>query len=228
MVKLIKCVCLFNYMDKAEKIMKVLLKEFRSYREPTIRRTSRKVNAFRTLITCLLSLRTQDSNTERASESLFAVADTPEKILSLPLKKLEKLIFCSGHYRKKSKVLKSVCRELLNRFDGKVPFTKEELISIKGVGPKTANIVLCFAYGKDVIPVDTHVHRIPNRWGLIKTKKPEDTEVELMKIFNKKYWNKINTNFILFGKNVCVPVSPKCSICPVSKFCDGVGVENHR
>ena len=215
-------------MNKAEKIIKILIKEYKSYREPTIRRTSRKTNPFHTLITCLLSLRTQDKNTEIASKNLFAVADTPEKILSIPLKKLEKLIFKSGHYKKKSRVLKSVCKELLTRFDGKVPKTKEELLSIKGVGPKTANIVLCFAYDLCVIPVDIHCHRLPNRWGIIKTKKPEETEEELMKIYPKKYWRFINTAFILFGKNICLPISPKCSICPVSKYCSRVGVEKSR
>ena len=215
-------------MNRAEKIIRILVKEFKSHREPTIRRTSRKKNPFHTLITCLLSLRTQDKNTDIASKSLFAVADTPKGILKIPIAKLEKLIFKSGHYKKKARVLKSVCKELISRFDGKVPKTKEELLSIKGVGPKTANIVLCFAYGKDVIPVDTHVHRLPNRWGLVKTKKPEDTESELMKIFDKKYWSKINTTFILFGKNICVPISPKCSVCPVNKLCSRVDVLKHR
>lgn len=216
-------------MDRAEKIMKVLLKEFKSHREPTIRRTSRKVNAFRTLLTCLLSLRTQDANTEKASKSLFAVADTPEGILKIPIKRLEKLIFKSGHYKKKSRVLKSVCKDLLNRFYGKVPSTKEELLSIKGVGPKTASIVMCFAFGdNNCIPTDVHVHVIANRLGWVKTKKPEDTEIELMKVIPKKYWPEINTTFVLFGKETCITLSPKCSSCVIRKYCPRVRVTRSR
>jgi len=214
---------------KVDKIMKILMKEFSSHRRPTLRRTSdEKKDPFKILISCLLSLRTQDKNTEKASKSLFLAADTPEKILKLPIKKLEKLIFSSGHYKKKARVLKHVCKVLIEDYNGKVPKTKEKLMSIKGIGPKTANIVLCFAYGKDVIPVDTHVHRIPNRFGLIKTKKPEKTEVELMKIFPKKYWKEINTTFILFGKNICVPISPKCSLCKIDKLCKKVNVKKKR
>ncbi len=215
-------------MKDVETIMNILFKEFKAYRQPTIRRTSAKKNPFKTLITCLLSLRTKDENTEKVSKSLFSVIETPKDIIKLPIKKLEKLIFSSGHYKKKSRTLKHVCKVLIKEFDGKVPKTKEELLSIKGIGPKTANIVLCFAYGKCVIPVDTHVHRIPNRLGWVKTKKPEDTEVKLMEIVPKKYWKEINTTFVLFGKKICVPISPKCSICPVNKLCPKNGVKKFR
>lgn len=213
---------------KIEKIMKILMKEFEPYAKPTVRRTSSENDPFRTLISCLLSLRTQDKNTAKASASLFAVADTPQKIINLPVKKLEKLIYSSGYYKNKAKSIKHVCNVLLEKYNGKVPETKKELLSIKGIGPKTANIVLCFAYGKCVIPVDTHVHRIPNRLGLVKTKKPEETELKLMELFPKKYWREINTTFILFGKNICLPISPKCSICPLNKLCPRIGVEKHR
>ena len=214
--------------DKVEKIMKILLKEFKVYRKPTIRRTSSKKDPFKTLITCLLSLRTKDENTEKVSKSLFSVVGTPEEIIKLPIKKLEKLIFSSGHYKKKARTLKHVCEVLIKEFDGKVPKTREDLMSIKGIGPKTSNIVLCFVYGENVIPVDTHVHRIPNRLGWVKTKKPEETEIELMKIIPKKYWKEVNTTFILFGKKICVPISPKCSICPVNKLCLKIGVKKFR
>ena len=113
-------------------------------------------------------------------------------------------------------------------FASKVPNNKENLLSIKGIGPKTANIVLCFAYGKQVIPVDTHVHRIPNRLGWVKTKKPEETEEELMNILPKKYWRETNTILILHGKNICKPISPLCSICVVNKYCKRVGVAKSR
>jgi len=211
-----------------EKIIKVLLKEFKLYKKPTVRKTSAKKDPFKTLIACLLSLRTKDENTAKTSASLFAVADTPQTVMRLPMKKLENLIYSSGYYRNKARTIKHVCRVLLKEYKGKVPKTKEELLSIKGIGPKTANIVLCFAYGKHVIPVDTHVHRIPNRLGLIKTKKPEETEIELMKITPKKYWREINTVFILFGKNICLPVSPKCTICPLNNICLKIGVKRYR
>jgi len=217
-------------MDKSkiEKIMNILLKQFKAHRKPTVRRTSAKKNPFKTLITCLLSLRTQDENTAKASASLFKVADTPQKIAKLPLRKLEKLIYSSGYYRNKAKAIKHVSKVLLEKYNGKVPDKKEELLSIKGIGPKTANIVLCFAYGRCVIPVDTHVHRIPNRLGWVKTKTPEQTEQELMKIVPKKYWREINTTLILFGKSICMPVSPKCSICPINKLCPRIGVKKSR
>ncbi len=218
-------------MDKrkrATEVMKVLLSWFKEYKKPTVRHTSSKKDPFKTLIACLLSLRTQDKNTEKASKKLFLVADTPEKILDLKINELEKLIFSSGYYKNKARSIKHVCQVLIDKYNGKVPKTKEELLSIKGIGPKTANIVLCFAYDQLVIPVDTHVHRIPNRLGIVKTKKPEETEIKLMEVFPKRYWMEINTTFILFGKNICLPISPKCSICPVSKLCLKIGVTKHR
>lgn len=208
-------------------VMDRLLKEYSSYRHPTVRRSS-NTNPFRVLITCLLSLRTQDKNTEIASERLFKAVKTPEEIIKLPLRKLENLIYSSGHYRKKARTLKSVSKEILKRFNGKVPSSKEDLLSIKGVGPKTANIVLSFAYGKSVIPVDVHCHRLPNRFGWVKTKTPEQTEKELMKILPKKYWKEFNTTVILHGKNICRPISPLCSICTINEYCKKVNVVKSR
>ncbi len=210
------------------KTMDILLKKYNSYRQPTIRRTSKTNDAFKVLISCLLSLRTQDKNTEIASRNLFQFAKTPEDILKIPVKNLEKLIYVSGHYKKKARVLKHVSKELIKRFNSNVPNNKDDLLSIKGIGPKTANIVLCFAYGKNVIPVDTHVHRIPNRLGWIKTKKPEETEKELEKLVPKKYWKEINTTLILHGKNICKPISPLCSKCSVKNYCKQINVKIKR
>ena len=169
--------------------MQILEKHFDYKERTTLNRMRRNAESpFRILISCLLSLRTQDKNTEIASLRLFAVADTPEGILKIPLKKLEGLIFSSGHYKKKSRILHYVSKIILEEFDGKVPDTREELLSIKYIGPKTANIVLNFAFGKAVLPIDVHCHRIPNRLGLVQTKKPEQTEVELGKILPTKYW----------------------------------------
>jgi len=187
-----------------------------------------KPNPFKILISCLLSLRTQDKTTEIVSEKLFKIADTPEKIAKIPKKKLEKIIFSSGHYKKKARTLKHVSKEILKRFNGKVPDKKEELMSIKGIGPKTANIVLNFAFNQLVLPIDTHCHRIPNRLGWVRTKTPEQTEKALEKILPKKYWKEFNAIFVLFGKEICQPVSPLCSKCPVEKYCPKIGVIRSR
>ena len=194
----------------------------------TLNKMREKPDAFRILISCLLSLRTQDKNTEIASDRLFQVADTPEKILKLPIKKIEKLIYSSGHYKKKARTIKHVSGVIIRKFHGKVPETREELMSIKGIGPKTANIVLSFAFGELVLPIDTHCHRIPNRLGWVKTKTPEQTEIELSKILPKKYWREFNSIFVQFGKTICQPVSPLCSACPINKYCPRIGVKRSR
>ncbi len=218
-----------------EPIMQTLTEHF-NYTERTTLNSMRNEKTdnfgnsthFKILIACLLSLRARDENTEKVSKQLFNVASTPEEIAKMPTKKLEKLIFSSGHYHKKAQTLKHVSQVLLKKYNGNVPDKKEELLSIKGIGPKTANIVLCFAYNQTVIPVDVNVHRIANRLGWVETKTPEVTEKELEKILPIKYWKEINGLFILHGKNICVPISPKCSICPISKLCPKIGVEKSR
>ena len=210
------------------KVMDVLLDYYKPKRRTTLNRMRKKPNAFKILISCLLSLRTKDENTEKVSKKLFAVADTPQKIVKLSIPKLEKLIFSSGHYKKKARILQHVSQVLIDDFKSQVPKTKEELLSIKGIGPKTANIVLAFAFGEEVLPIDTHCHRIPNRLGWVKTKLPEKTEIELEKILPRKYWREFNELFVLFGKSVCQPVSPWCSKCPVNKYCKKAGVKRSR
>lgn len=210
------------------KVMDLLAQHFDYKERTTLNRMRAKPDPFKVLIACLLSLRTQDKNTEKASNALFAVATTPEKIIKIPIKKLEKLIFSSGHYKKKSRTLKHVSEVILKEFHGVVPQTREELMSIKGIGPKTANIVLAFAYGKEILPIDTHCHRIPNRLGWVKTKTPEQTEAELEKILPRRYWKEFNALFVLFGQTICQPISPKCSQCPVRKYCPRIGVTRSR
>lgn len=183
---------------------------------------------FEILISCLLSLRARDEVTDIVSKDLFKIANTPEKIVRLSTPKLKKIIFKSGHFNKKAEILKSVSKDLIRRFASRVPDEYDELISIKGIGPKTANIVLAFAYGKMVLPIDIHCHRIPNRLGWIKTKTPEETEKVLNKILPRKYWKEFNSAFVQFGRETCLPVSPKCSGCPVSKYCDRVGIGKSR
>ncbi len=213
-----------NFKD----IMEKLKKNYPSTEKTTLNRMRTKPDPFKVLISCLLSLRARDENTEKVSKQLFEVVNTPEQLVKIPIPKLEKIIFSSGHYKKKALVLHSVSNELITRFNSKVPNKKEELLSIKGIGPKTANIVLAFAFNQPVIPVDTHVHRIPNRLGWVKTKKPEQTEQELMKILPKIYWADVNAIFVQFGRDICQPVSPKCSTCPINKYCKKIGIERSR
>lgn len=210
-----------------DKVMRILQKKYPTSRT-TLNNMKGNAQAFEILISCLLSLRAKDEVTEVISENLFKIANTPEKIIKIPMSSLKKIIFKSGHFNKKAEALKSVSKEILERFNGRVPSTYEELISIKHIGPKTANIVLNFAYGKDVIPVDTHCHRIPNRLGWVKTKLAEQTEKELIKIIPKKYWGDFNSIFVQFGRETCVPVSPFCSKCPIEKYCKKVEVTRFR
>ena len=215
-------------MNKIDKTLKILFKEYPSNSKTTLNRMRSNPEAYKILISCLLSLRARDENTEKVSKELFTIADTPEEISKLPTKKLEKIIFSSGHYHKKTQTLKHVSKEILKEFNGKVPKTREELMSIKGIGPKTANIVLAFAFNQPVIPVDTHCHRVPNRLGWVKTKTAEKTEEELNKIIKDSQKSDFNAVFVQFGREICTPISPKCSICPVSKLCSRIGVTKSR
>ena len=189
--------------NNISKIMDKLEEHFNYKERTTLNRMREKPDAFKILISCLLSLRARDENTEKVSKALFEVADNPENIVALDVEELEKLIFSSGHYHKKARVLQHVSQVLIDDFDSKVPETKDGLLSIKGIGPKTANIVLAFAFGQCVLPIDTHCHQIPNRLGWVKTKTPEKTEKALEKILPKKYWCEFNGVFVLFGKTIC-------------------------
>ena len=208
--------------------MEILKKSVKKSRKTTLNREAKTYTPYQTLISCLLSLRSKDETTERVSKELFKTAKTPNAMLKLTDKQLEKLIFSSGHYKKKAKTIKHVSKEILTRFNGKVPSTEEELLSIKGIGRKTANIVLCLSFNKCVIPIDTHCHRIPNRIGWIKTKNPDETEQELMKIIPKKYWKDFNAIFVLFGRTICLPISPLCSQCPIKEYCKKINIINSR
>ena len=211
-----------------EQVMKILSKYYQYNDKTTLNRMRKKPDAFKILISCLLSLRTKDKNTEKVSKQLFEIAKTPKEISNLPIKKLEKIIYSSGHYKKKARTLQHVSKELITRFNSNVPTKKEELLSIKGIGPKTANIVLAFAFGELVLPIDTHCHRIPNRLGWIETKTPEKTEKVLEEILPKKYWREFNAIFVQFGKEICQPVSPWCSRCPINQYCEKIGLKKSR
>ena len=183
---------------------------------------------FRVLIACILSLRTQDTTTGPASARLFAVADTPENLLRLSPRRIEQLIFPVGFYHTKARVILGICRDLLDRFGGRVPDEIDDLLTLKGVGRKTANLVVTMGYGKPGICVDTHVHRISNRLGYVKTKTPEETEMALRATLPRRYWIGYNDLLVSFGQNICQPVSPKCSECPVRGQCARIGVTRSR
>jgi endonuclease-3 len=183
---------------------------------------------FRVLIACLLSLRTKDETTVPASARLFALADTPQAMIRLTPRQIERAIFPVGFYRTKARVILGVCRDLLDRFGGQVPDEIDALLTLKGVGRKTANLVVTQGFNKPGICVDVHVHRISNRWGYVKTGKPEETEMALRARLPRRYWIGYNDLLVAFGQNVCQPLSPKCSECPVSRGCPRLGVTHSR
>jgi len=185
-------------------------------------------NPFRVLISCILSLRTQDATTAKASHRLFALADSPETMVKLTAKKIEKLIYPVGFYRTKAKDILEICRTLIDRYSGQVPDSIDELLKFRGVGRKTANLVVTLGYRKAGICVDTHVHRISNRWGYVRTATPEKTEFALRVKLPKKYWIEFNDLLVSFGQHLCRPISPVCSQCPIAKYCSRVGVSLKR
>jgi len=183
---------------------------------------------FRTLVATLLSQRSRDDQTLPIAKQLFEVADTPQAILALSSQRLQKLIRPLGKYRQNTKRIRMISKRLLQEYDGKVPDTTEALLSLPGVGRKTANIVLEHAFGQPTIAVDIHVQRISNRLGWVKTKRPEETEEALMKIVPKRWWRSINRVFVRHGQIICTPQSPFCSKCPIFASCKRVGVSRFR
>ncbi len=180
------------------------------------------------LISCLLSLRAKDAMTIHVCRKLFAHARTPQQMVALSRAELEKLVYQSGFYKNKARALHNVSVEIIENYGGKVPRSKDALLAMKGVGPKTANLVVALAFGQPEICVDTHVHRISNRLGLVHTKKVEDTEEALRMMLPKKYWIEWNKLLVMWGQNVCTPQSPWCSRCAVRQWCKRVGVTKAR
>jgi len=171
-----------------------------------------------------LSLRTRDETTLPACERLFDRAQTMQGMLDIPVSELQQLIYPVGFYKTKALRIHDICEDLIHRFSGQVPDDLEQLLTLKGVGRKTANLVLTEGFGKAGICVDTHVHRISNRLGYIKTKTPEETEFALRKKLPQKYWIEYNALLVTWGQNVCKPISPLCSTCPVKNICQRVKV----
>lgn len=191
-------------------------------------RTRRRDKPFRVLISCVLSLRTKDETTRAATRRLFALAATPEAILKLSQKRLARLIYPVGFYNTKARQIRAICRQIIERFGGQVPCEIDALLTLPGVGRKTANLVLTRGHGLPGICVDVHVHRISNRWGYIQTKSPNESEMALRAKLPRAYWIEYNDLLVAFGQNCCKPVSPHCSVCPLKDLCPRIGVERWR
>lgn len=180
------------------------------------------------LIACLLSLRTKDETTGPAARRLFALADTPEKMLALTPAQIERAIYPVGFYKTKTRTVLEVSRVLVEKYGGNVPDDIDELLTLKGVGRKTANLVVTQGFQKPGICVDTHVHRIANRWGYVHTKTPAETETALRAKLPQQYWIVINDLLVALGQTICHPVSPRCSLCPIGQHCAKIGVVRSR
>lgn len=212
----------------SKKALGLIKDQVKGFIVPSVTRISFNKDPYLILISCILSLRTKDKTTIEASRSLFKVANTPGKMIKLSSSRIQKLIYPVCFYRNKAKVILDISRRIIKDFGGRVPKNLEGLLSLSGVGRKTANLVLGLGFGITAICVDTHVHRISNRLGWVKTKTPEDTEYALQEIIPKSRWIDLNTILVTFGQNICVPVSPWCSRCAVVKYCNKIGVIRRR
>jgi endonuclease-3 len=215
---------------RAIRIIKILEQATKKMPEPASVTIVKKYgrDPYLVLISCLLSLRAKDTASLPVSIELFKHGKTPDQIIKLPLEKIEKIIYSVGYFHSKAKQIKEVSQTIIDRFNGVVPDSYEDLIAIKGVGPKTANLVLATAFGKPALIVDIHVHRISNRLGLIKTKTPEETQIALEQLLPEEYWNTYSRLLVVWGQNICLPVSPLCSQCPIYNECVRVCVTWHR
>ncbi|MEK6861696.1 MAG: endonuclease III [Nanoarchaeota archaeon] len=212
------------------KVIELVKKAVEKFENPIVTEVADLTrDPFKVLISCILSLRTKDQVTAKASKRLFELADNPYDMVKLDKRRIEKAIYPVGFYKTKAKRIKEICKKLIEEYNGKVPDTIEELLRFKGVGRKTAAITIVYGHKRaDYIPVDVHVHIITNRLGWVKTKNPDDTMHELMRIVPKKYWYDLNDTFVKFGQNICVTISPFCSKCPIYEYCDRIGVTRSR
>ena len=212
-----------------DEVVKIIRRQLKGLPDPSVTLVGKRWKSpFLVLISCILSLRTKDETTLPASERLFNLADTPQKMVALTPREIERAIFPVGFYRTKARTILGICRDLLEKFKGEVPEDIDTLLTFKGVGRKTANLVLTEGFGKPAMCVDTHVHRISNRFGYVNTKTPEETEMALRKKLPVKYWMDYNALLVMWGQNVCKPISPLCSSCGVKRFCQRRGVGKSR
>ena len=210
-------------------VIEILREEVKSYDVPVIDLIKIQTDdPFKILIATILSARTKDSTTAKAAARLFDKATSFVELDNLTLEEIQELIYPVGFYKTKAANIKKIPGVIKNQFDDNIPKTVDELTKLPGVGRKTANLVSSVAFGEDAICVDTHVHKIMNRLGYLKTKTPLETEMTLRKNLPKKHWRIVNNLFVAHGQNLCVPVSPYCSKCPIHKFCRRVGVKNSR
>jgi endonuclease-3 len=206
-----------------EKVLNILKKKYGEWKAPIVTEIANKTgDPFRVLVSTVLSSRTKDAVTRKASRRLFERASTPSELLELSPREIEKLIFPVGFFRTKAKRLPELVRILIDEYGGRVPDTLEELLKLPGVGRKTANLVLTVGFGKPGICVDTHVHRISNRLGYVKTKSPTETEFALREKLPPKWWIIYNDLLVTLGQNICFPRNPDCRECPVSKLCEKI------
>lgn len=213
------------------KLWPLLKEQVKCLELPWLENTANKSlrrDSFKVLISCILSLRTQDKTTGVASEKLFSLAHDMKAMSKLPVETIEKAIYPVGFYKTKAERIKNICKVLIGKYNSSVPDDIDELLTLKGVGRKTANLVVTLGYGKPGICVDTHVHRITNRWGYVKTKTPEKTEFALREKLPEKYWLEINGMLVAFGQGICRPISPLCSRCGINRYCEKHGVTVHR
>lgn len=209
-------------------VLTVLERESEHWNAPVKILKKKTRDPFRLLIGAIISTRTKDEVTAQSVERLFSLVKTPEDLAKLDVSEIEKLIYPCGFYRNKAKILKNLAEILVKDYGGKVPDTMEELLKLPGVGRKVANIVLSRAFGKDAIAVDTHVHRISNRLGLVRTKSPEETEKRLMEVVPKEWFSRFNELLVAFGQVICRPISPKCHLCPIESYCPRIGVRSGK
>jgi endonuclease-3 len=200
----------------------------RRWKTPIVTEIARRHDPFLVLVSTILSLRTKDQTTAEASERLFRLAETPEQMARLSPDQVERAIYPVGFYRTKAAQILKICRVLIERHGGRVPADMEALLALKGVGRKTANLVLTQGHGLPGICVDTHVHRIVNRWGYVSAATPDKTETALRRVLPDRYWIPINDWLVAFGQNLCAPVSPRCSECPLAAHCARRGVTRSR
>ena len=212
-----------------DQFIEIISREYLSWQAPVITLIANKgASAFEVLVSTVLSLRTKDEVTAAASTRLFKRARTPQQMIKLDEEELSRIIYPVGFYITKAKRLRQISAILIDRYDGGVPDTLDDLLELPGVGRKTANLVLIEGFGKEGVCVDTHVHRISNRIGYVKTTQPDKTELALRKKLPRKYWVRYNELLVAFGQVICRPVSPFCSRCPVARMCRQTGVKKSR
>ena len=200
-------------------VMAVLKSTYKTFRPPAVTKVAQRSDPYMVLISCLISLRTKDAVTEKASERLFTKARTPDQMVQLSETDIARLIYPAGFYKTKAQRIKSISQTLIDSYNGKVPETIDELLTLKGVGRKTANLTVALGYGKPALCIDTHCHRFPNRLGWIHTKTPYETEMVLRELLPQSYWVVFNDYVVTYGQHICRPVKPLCPVCQLKRHC---------